>query len=191
MPSGSYSALGLAGKSNLEQWASEGNNTLIAYGNALRWLASNNIANINIKSRASKSDNNPRPYNMISRDRGSNVIGGAILNINVDLTHPVFYGYNNETIQVFRKGNVFLNNPANKYSCPAYYGTNPLTSGYVSSSNLELLASTPAVIGSRFKRSAVICFADNPNFRAFWHNTQKMSANAIFFGSSINRSALN
>lgn len=191
MPNGSYSALGIAGKSNLERWASEGNNTLIAYGNALRWLASNNIANINIKSSVSKSDNNSRPYNMIARDRGSNVIGGAILNINVDLTHPIFYGYKNETIQVFRKGNVFLNNPANRYSCPAYYGANPLTSGYLSASNLEILASTPAVIGSRFKRSAVICFADNPNFRAFWHNTQKMSANAIFFGSVINRSALN
>lgn len=191
MPSGSYGSLGLAGKSNLDKWASEDNNTIIAYGNALRWLSSNNIGNLEIKNKGQNYAAVPRAYNMISRDRGSSVIGGAILNIEVDLSHPLFYGYKDTKMEVFRKGNLFLNKPANIYSCPAYYSSTPLTSGYVSSTNLNLLAGSSAVIGTRFKRSTLICFADNPNFRAFWHNTQKMSANAIFFGSVISRSALN
>jgi len=31
----------------------------------------------------------------------------------------------------------------------------------------------------------VINLADNPNFRAFWFGTNKLFANAIFFGSII------
>ena len=190
MPSGSYNALKTSGKTKIEQWAAQRNNTIVAYGNALRWLASNGIGSLKINKNQSVTNEKTRPYNMLARDRGSNVIGGAILNINTDLSHPIFYGYHDSNIQIFRKGNVFLNKPKNKYAAPAYYDNNPLTSGYASKGNIDLLANSPAILGTSFKRSTLICFADNPNFRAFWHNTQKLSANAIFFGSIISRGAL-
>jgi hypothetical protein len=190
MPNGSYNGLGISGKNKLEKWASSRNNTIVAYGNALKWLASNNMGTLSLNSSISQQSPAKRPYNMLSRDRGSNVIGGAILNISVDLSHPIFYGYEDNSLKIFRKGNVFLKQPSNKYACPAFYGENPLTSGYASAKNIKLLSNSPAIIGTRFKSSTIICFADNPNFRAFWHNTQKLSANAIFFGSTINRGAL-
>ena len=36
----------------------------------------------------------------------------------------------------------------------------------------------------------VICMSDNPNFRAFWYGTNKLFANAIFFGNTISRGAM-
>ena len=30
--------------------------------------------------------------------------------------------------------------------------------------------------------NSIIGFSDNPNFRAFWYGTNKLFANAIFFG---------
>jgi len=35
-------------------------------------------------------------------------------------------------------------------------------------------------------RGRIIGFADNMNFRAFWFGTNKIYANAIFFGQVIN-----
>ena len=127
---------------------------------------------------------------MLSRDRGSNVIGGAILNIQADLSNPIMYGFEKEDIPVFRKGSIFLEAPSNVYACPAYYSANPLRSGYVSNQNIDLLKKSPSILNCRYKNTAVICFADNPNFRAFWHGTQRLTANAIFFASGISKAAM-
>ena len=31
---------------------------------------------------------------------------------------------------------------------------------------------------------------DNPNFRAFWYGTNRLFANAIFFGNTINKASM-
>ena len=36
----------------------------------------------------------------------------------------------------------------------------------------------------------VILMLDNPNFRAYWYGTQKLFANALFFGSTISQNTL-
>ncbi len=188
-PSGSYGGISKAGKSKLEDWASKDGHSIVAYGNALRWIASSGTGNLKFKS-GGNDLTGPRPYSMVSQDRGSQVIGGAILQANADLSNPIFYGYNRSEISLFRKGNILLDTPSNMYACPAFYKSEALLSGYASKVNKEKLSSAPAIINTRYKNSPVICFADNPNFRAFWHNTQKLTANAIFFGAGLNRSTL-
>ena len=69
----------------------------------------------------------------------------------------------------------------NPYSTPLYYSDNPLASGYISDDNEEMIKGTAAIVVSRF----VIAMTDNPNFRAFWYGTNKLFANAIFFGPNI------
>ena len=51
--------------------------------------------------------------------------------------------------------------------------------------NLELIKNSVPLKVNRLGRGKVILFTDNTNFRAFWYGTNKLLANAIFFGDSM------
>lgn len=132
-----------------------------------------------------------RPYIMQGADQGAGVIGGAIFNAKLDLTHPLGYGYNAEEITVFRNSTIFLQKGENPYSTPLVYTDSPLASGYISDENAQYLANSAAIVVSRFGGGKVIAMADNPNFRAFWYGTNKLFANTLFFGPTIRGSSAN
>lgn len=132
-----------------------------------------------------------RPYVNQSNDSGAGVIGGAIFNTKIDLTHPMGYGFNNEDLTVFRNSTQFLQKGKNPYSNPVVYTDSPLASGYVSDENVEKMKNSAAVVISRHGSGKVITMTDNPNFRAFWYGTNKLFANAIFFGHTISGSTAN
>ena len=80
---------------------------------------------------------------------------------------------------------MFFEQPANAYAAPVIYTSNPLLSGYVSSRNRNLVKNSAGIIVTGVGRGTNISFADNTNFRAFWYGTNKLFANAIFFGDII------
>lgn len=188
MVNGFYSKLG-SGATKLKDWV-QGGGTLIAMRNAVNWAKNQGLANISFKTNDSKKRKARRPYAMLSPDRGSKVIGGSIFEVKLDLTHPLAYGFNRESLAVFRKGTTFFKLPKNQYSAPAIYTNNPLLSGYISKANLNQIGNTASIITCRSGSGRVICMSDNPNFRAFWYGTNKLFANAIFFGNTISRGAL-
>jgi len=73
----------------------------------------------------------------------------------------------------------------NPYSTPLVYTSSPLLSGYISKKNLKTLSNSASIVVSGKGRGKVINMADNTNFRAFWYGTNKLFANAIFFGNII------
>lgn len=173
---------------NLKQWVEAGG-TLIAYRNALQWVKSQSFANISFAeaddSSSEESEVKTRPYVKQSQDRGAEFIGGTIFNAILDLTHPLGYGYNEDEITVFRNTTTFMEKGENHYSTPLYYTDEPLASGYISDENLEQIKGTAAIVVNRLGSGRVITMTDNPNFRAFWYGTNKLFANAIFFGHTI------
>ncbi|MEM7164756.1 MAG: M14 family metallopeptidase [Planctomycetota bacterium] len=112
-------------------------------------------------------------------------INGAILAATIDTTHPLGYGYLSGDIALFRNTRNVMAAEDNPFVNVAQYTAEPLLSGYVSDANLDKLAETAAVCAERLGRGTVIRFADNPNFRGVWYGTNKMFANAIFFGHVI------
>ena len=88
-------------------------------------------------------------------------------------------------IPVFRNNRVFLEPSGNAYSTPVIYDDEPLLSGYVSEENLELLAGSASTVVARRGNGRAVLIAENPNFRAFWHGTNRLFINAVFFGSLI------
>jgi hypothetical protein len=48
-----------------------------------------------------------------------------------------------------------------------------------------LASNAAAVIVFEIGRGMVVCFPGNPNFRAFWYGTNRLFANALFFGNLI------
>ncbi len=188
----SYSDLSTNDIEEIKRWVRNGG-TLIAYKQAINWAKQHGLAHVEFVKKGSdeKEGNNPRDYVNQRNDSGAGVIGGAIFNAKLDLTHPMGYGFNNENITVFRNSTIFLEKGKNIYSNPVVYTDKPLAAGYISDENKERLAGTAAVVVSRLGSGKVITMTDNPNFRAFWYGTNKLFMNAVFFGQTISGSTAN
>jgi len=189
MAGGSYSTLDSLKRSTLKQWTRAGN-TLIAYDSAAQWAVRNKFVNTTFVQTDAKKTQDQKPYGNASNDQGAQVIGGAIFQVQVDRTHPLAYGYENNTLPVFRRGTTFLEPTKNAYATPLIYTHRPLLSGYISNPNLTRLRDSAATIAGKQGSGRVILMTDNPSFRAYWYGTQKLLANALFFGSTIKGNTL-
>ncbi|MCI5080763.1 MAG: zinc carboxypeptidase [Saprospiraceae bacterium] len=185
MVDGSYRGISKGGVNDLKDWVRNGG-TLVAVKRAARWAANNGLANLNFR-KVSDQDNSSgrRPYAKASRDRGSRVIGGAIVEGMMDLTHPLAFGYSREKLPLFRRGTLFFEPTQNVYASPVVYTDDALLSGYIKAENRKAMNGSASVVVSGIGSGRVVCMADNPNFRAFWYGTNKLFANAIFFGHTI------
>ena len=187
MPDGRYNYLGGTGASAISTWVSEGG-TLICYKGAIDWATKNNLIKTTKVSADRDTSSDRIPYERVQEDNGRNFIGGAIFNTKVDLSHPLAYGIENNEMASFKRGSNFYELPKNRYASPAVYTEKPLLSGYITKENLKALSDTAAIFVGSKGRGKVICFVDNTNFRGYWYGTNKLLANAIFFGHTISGS---
>ena len=165
-----------------KKWVENGG-TLIGYKNAGKWFDSMELMKMKFKSKKDTATN--ISFEQIRDFRGAQVIGGAIFETKIDRSHPVAFGYKDNTLPVFRNSTIFLTPDTNSFNNPILYTSNPLLSGYISKSNLEELKNTSAFRTERLGKGRVIYFTDNHNFRAFWYGTNKLLMNAIFFGDEM------
>ncbi len=187
-----YSDLSSGQVDEIKDWVREGG-VLLAYKQGIYWAKNQELADVEYVDRGNGDDEEieTRPYISQSSNSGAQVIGGAIFNAKLDRTHPLGYGYNDDEITVFRNSTIFLQKGENRYSTPLYYTDSPLAAGYISDENIEFLRGSAAIVVSRYGGGRVIAMTDNPNFRAFWYGTNKLFANAIFFGQTISASTAN
>ena len=124
-------------------------------------------------------------YGEFEKERQAQRVSGAIFQAELDLTHPLAFGYREPRVALLRNSTRVLKASDNPYETVASYTAEPLMAGYSSPENLQKLAGTAALVAQRVGKGAVIRFADNPNFRAFWYGTTKLYLNAIFYSSAI------
>jgi len=116
------------------------------------------------------------------------VIGGSIFAADLDVTHPLGFGYADRDLPVHRNVTFTLMRPEkDPFAVPVQYTANPLLTGYASERRLSEIGGTPAVVAQRMGRGAVILMADNPVFRGTYAGTEKLLMNAIFFAGLIDR----
>ncbi len=180
MVSGNYSKLKV---DRISEFVKTGG-LIIATKSAGKWLSKNEITTVTYVNNKIDSTQQ-RPYELMDRYKGAQVIGGAIFETKADLSNPLFYGYAATSIPVFRNSTIMMERNKNAYANPLMYTGSPLISGYISSINIKKLANTAAVQIDKAGRGTVITFTDNPNFRAFWYGTNRMFLNAIFFGREV------
>ncbi|MEM9933016.1 MAG: M14 metallopeptidase family protein [Bacteroidota bacterium] len=185
MVSGRYNALTQDQQVAIQNWVSAGN-TLITQRTATQWVIGQGWVDETLLSSADTSRKKVRkPYGQAPEILGATAIGGTIFEVDLDLTHPLAFGFTQSTIPFYKNNTVIMEVGKSPYNTVAAYTENPLISGYVSEKNLKRVAKAAAVQVSRIGGGRAILFADNPNFRGTWWGSQRMMLNAIFLGSTI------
>jgi len=172
--------------SKLKEWVQSGG-TIIGINRGNTWLKSKGLAALNPveKTTEEKKDTERRPYANQSDDRGAGLLSGAIFTIDIDRSHPLFYGYDKDQIHVFHRGTEFYKPGKNPYSTPAIYSEKALASGYVLAALKNNISGHAAVLVTAVGSGKVISILDNPLFRGYWTGTHRLFMNAIFFGPEI------
>ncbi len=166
----------------LKTWVKNGG-TLIGYKNTVEWFDKSEFMKLKFKKDTLVAKN--IPFDKKGDFLGAQVTGGAIFEAKIDRSHPINYGYKNNTLALFRNSNIYIEAEKDSYNNPIQYTSNPLLSGYISEENEELIKNSVPFRVNKMGKGRVIAFTDNTNFRAFWYGTNKLLMNAIFFGGMM------
>ena len=166
----------------IKEFVSEGG-TLIGYRNTTKWLDKNEFIDLEFINQ------NLTAVGISFEDKdkftGAQLTRGAIFNTKIDRSHPINFGYLNETLPVFRNTNIYLKPDSQSYNNPIQYTSNPLLSGYISEENTALISNSVPFKTVRLGRGRVIALTDNTNFRAFWYGTNRILTNAIYLSDKM------
>jgi hypothetical protein len=113
------------------------------------------------------------------------LIAGTIFSADLDITHPLGFGYADRNIALHKNRATVMPNTANPYATVISYQTPAVLSGFASAEKQTALEGTPALIAERKGAGSIILFADDPNFRATWFGTNKLFLNALFFSRAF------
>ncbi len=190
--SGRYDA-----SSSIETWVRDGG-TLIATGSAVNFAASmlnRSTETEGGRPRSADTEADSEDKSSVQRrfidarpERALRQISGAIFNARIDRTHPLFYGYERDSLPVFRNSTRSVRKSSSPYGNPLVYDAEEelLLAGYASQDNLKKMAGQPGLTIHSLGRGRIILMNDNPNFRGYWLGTQRAFFNAIFFGQLTN-----
>ncbi|MEM1041386.1 MAG: M14 family zinc carboxypeptidase [Bacteroidota bacterium] len=178
---GFFRGLDGAAEESLKSWVQRGG-TLVATEQAAAWAARNGLGAWT--RREASEDSVVRPYAEVDAARGAQVVGGAIVEVALDETHPLAFGHP-ERVAVFKNNALAFDLPDAPGSSVAAYTAGPLVSGYVSDENLARFAGGSAITAQRLGRGRVVLFDFDPAFRGFWWGTQGLLLNAVFFGGAF------
>ena len=167
----------------INSWIEKGG-TLILFREAVNWAKENQLVEIDILENELKAEN----INFINRKnfKTAQSVSGAIFKANLDRTHPINFGIENNSIALFRNTNIFLKPDDQSYNNPIKYDKNPLISGYISKENLKTLSNTVPFKIESTGDGKIIIMTDNTNFRGYWIGTQHFMANMIFYSQFMN-----
>ena len=191
--SGNLSAFSGDRLEELKDWVRNGG-TLVAQRTAAAWAASNGFTpNIGEPGMGQLPGEEDDPEDARRRDyadapgyEGAKAIGGSIWEADLDVTHPLGFGYQRRFLPVWRDHDMFFPASENPYSTVArLVEDDPFLSGYISEKNRERLRGSPSVMVDRLGGGTVVLLVDNTNFRGTWRGTNRIFLNALFFGHRI------
>lgn len=203
LPGGNYKKFDPKMAKTMRSWVRDGG-TIVAMRQGAKWARENvldykeknkgdrdadKVARKN-KKKKDEADQKPKKkprasYAEMESDNAIEVIGGTIFGGDLDITHPIGFGYRDRRIASHRNWTEVFKAPENPYATVIRYLDEPVLSGYASEKNRKALAGTAALIAERKGKGSVILFADDPNFRGIWYGTNKLFLNALFFSKAF------
>ncbi len=172
----------------IKNWISKGN-TLITIGTSNNWIIKNKIVKEELVVKKKDTLNikyERHPYVDAAENIGRDKLGGVFLEVNIDKSHPIAFGYKDKNQVVYKNNLVWLKPSKNSYSNIALYTKKPHIDGYISKNiRRDYLPKSASIIYSKVEKGRVIMFADNPNFRGTAYGTNRLFLNSIFMSDHI------
>lgn len=184
LPGGSFREWSEEEVLKLQGWARKGG-VLIAMGEATSWAADHDLGTSTFKEPVPSDSTRYLSYAERRKESSIQGIGGAILKAQLDLSHPLCYGYAREGLAIFKRGTRVANRLEGKYMEPVRFAAEPYLSGWISEENLERIQGAPVLSIQQLGQGKLISFHESINFRGFWMGTHKLFMNAIFFGDIV------
>ena len=175
-------------QTKIKDWTSKGN-TLITIGTASKWAIDKKLVDEKLTKTEKDSTKTvvQKPYVDAGENIGKESVGGVILKVDIDITHPLAFGYHDTSIPVYKNNTVWLSPSKNSYATVAKYNKDPHIDGFMTEKNIEEnVKQSASLIVSKVGSGRVVLFADNPNFRGSWYGTNRLFLNALFLGDKIN-----
>ena len=179
IPSGYYRSLG--NENNLEKiksWISKGGN-LIAFENAIRIFTNKDGFSVKVKRNETERNKDVK-FEDLSRERIQNYLSGAIFKVNIDNTHPLAYGYENEYYSL-KTSSLTYEKLKRGFNVGKIDDDENSTIGFVGDNIKDNFKNSLVFGHERIGRGNVIYFADNILFRSFWENGKLFLVNSIFY----------
>ena len=180
--SGRYNTIENSTSEALENWVKSGG-TLIGQKSAVTWFARQAFIDNKVLSSDAIDETFPQ-QGLQYKDRqdlaSKKRIAGAAFMADIDLSHPLFFGFEQSQLPMFKTDNLILQSEDAPFEEIAKYTESPLLAGYTSDEMEELVSNTVAVLVKKQGKGKVIGFVDNIHFRGYWDGTNKLMANSIF-----------
>jgi hypothetical protein len=186
--SGNYKSVGEAVLKQIDGWIKQGG-VLIGQKSAARWFSEQKWLKTTFVSDeeiALAFEINGLKYADKEAYAAKQKVAGAVFTTQLDLSHPLAFGYTRSTLPVFRNSTVIMRSPESPFLNVARYSESPLLAGYAADELQDLIANSAAVIAHNYGKGKVIAFSDNVNFRGYWRGTSRLLSNAIFMSGFVN-----
>ncbi|TDF36395.1 peptidase M14 [Alteromonadaceae bacterium M269] len=184
---GNYSGLSESVTDKIDYWLKQGG-VLIGQKSASRWFSNQEWLKAKFLSRSDIDDafnTEGLKYGDIESLNGKKRIAGAAFATDLDLTHPLAFGFYNETLPIFRNSTSVMQLPNRPFVTVAKYTDKPLMAGYTATELEDTIADSAAIVAHNVGRGKVIAFTDDLNFRGYWYGTSRLLSNAIFMSGFI------
>jgi hypothetical protein len=167
------------GTEAVTRWVRSGGRLLVMAG-ATGWAVRNGLLQAEEREVDMDSLLTGRPWSEQSATRGAQQLGGTILEMELDATHPLSWGIG-DRLPGFHNNSEVWASTGGPGTLIGRYVNEPLLSGYVSEERMATLPGAATVMVERHGSGRVVAFANRLNFRAYWLGTQRMFMNAVLF----------
>jgi hypothetical protein len=182
LPGGRGVGLSPAATARLDQWIREEGGTLVALRQGAEWAQEAILGRAPITDRTLALEPGERfDLEELRLRQAQDVVSGALFSSDLDLSHPLGFGFHRRTVHSHRDTSILLVTPENPVATVARYHEDPRVSGYASERRRREIGGTPMLVAERVGAGTVVLMTDNPNFRGVYLGTNKLLLNSLFF----------
>ncbi|MGI5310185.1 M14 family metallopeptidase [Rheinheimera sp. WS51] len=191
LPDGSYTQWSDADVTKLKAWVQQGG-VLWGHKRAAMWLAERNIIKTETWTAAEM-------YSLITAENlsyadqeqlaGKQRLAGAIYQAELDLSHPLAFGFTRKELPVFKNSVLLLKPSEQHFVNVALYSASPQLAGFTATEYIPRISQSAALIAHNYGKGKVIAMTDNPVFRGYFFGSSRLLINALYLGHSIDASA--
>ena len=182
---GTYTGVDATAVAALKRWINAGG-SLITYGTAARWAIEQKLSDEVLGPEEKETEAARRAFGDQRDIAAIERVSGNILSADVDNTHPLGFGVPRRQLAVNKENGLSFQPSRNPFSTVVRIDEAPKVNGYLSERNRSRVAGAAWLVVSPQGQGNVVLFADDPAHRKYWHGTERLLLNAIFFGNQLN-----